>query len=137
MATVVLMVLLRLGLGCHFFYEGVWKINHPEFSAEGFLVNAKGPAAGLFHSMIYDIDGRERLKIEKLVSGKPILDAWKKTRDDSESRYRSRIKKRDEQNLIAGKKLGEEELKRIKEAIEENADGAARPDRLAIGFHRP
>ena len=38
--TVVLLVALRLALGCHFLYEGVWKYTHPaQFAAEteGFL----------------------------------------------------------------------------------------------------
>jgi len=77
---VVLFVLLRLGLGCHFFYEGVWKTTHPEFSAEGFLLQAKGPAAGLFHAMIPDLEGRERLKRENCLNAQPVLDAWKEAR---------------------------------------------------------
>jgi uncharacterized membrane protein YphA (DoxX/SURF4 family) len=52
-----------LALGCHFLYEGVWKIKHShEFSAEGFLTQAKGPAAPLFYAMVPDIDGRQRLQ---------------------------------------------------------------------------
>jgi len=63
MATVVLLVALRLCLGCHFLYEGVWKIKHAdEFSAEPFLAQARGPLAPLFHAMLPDIDGRQRLK---------------------------------------------------------------------------
>jgi uncharacterized membrane protein YphA (DoxX/SURF4 family) len=67
MATVVLFVALRLALGCHFLYEGVWKITHPvEFAgeAEGFLSGARGPMAGLFYAMVPDIDGRQRLTAE-------------------------------------------------------------------------
>ena len=81
-ATVVLLVALRLALGCHFLYEGVWKFTHPgPFAAEteGFLSGARGPLAGLFFRMVPDIDGRERLsgdlntvKIEvKDAAGKP------------------------------------------------------------------
>jgi uncharacterized membrane protein YphA (DoxX/SURF4 family) len=62
-ATVVMLVILRLSLGCHFLYEGVWKITNPEFSAEPFLTEAKGPAAPLFYAMIDDIDGRRRLQV--------------------------------------------------------------------------
>ncbi len=62
-ATVVTLVVLRLSLGCHFLYEGVWKITHPEFSAEPFLTEAKGPAAPLFYAMVDDIDGRRRLQL--------------------------------------------------------------------------
>jgi len=93
-AAVVIMVLLRLSLGCHFFYEGVWKITHPEFSAAPYLRMAKGPAAPLFHAMLEDIDGRDRLKTEQLVSVQPILAAWKKVRDDCEIRYAAYVEDR-------------------------------------------
>lgn len=72
------MIALRLALGCHFLYEGVWKINHPvEFAAEaeGFLTGARGPLAGVFYAMVPDIDGRDRL------SGK--LDTFEMAVDDS------------------------------------------------------
>jgi len=86
MAAVVLLVILRLSLGCHFLYEGVWKTKHPEFSAEGFLTQAKGPAAWIFFAMVPDIDGRERLKIERLVTADSLVDRWKKVLDDCETR---------------------------------------------------
>ena len=100
------LVALRLGLGCHFLYEGVWKIEHrkqlsawggpaireaggwnvehrEEFSAEPFLTQAKGPLAGFFYAMVPDIDGRKRLRVEKDPAGKPkavdgsaIADRW-------------------------------------------------------------
>jgi uncharacterized membrane protein YphA (DoxX/SURF4 family) len=64
LASVVLLVALRLALGWHFLYEGMWKITHPkEFAAEaeGFLTGARGPLAGIFYAMVPDIDGRARL----------------------------------------------------------------------------
>jgi len=64
LATVVLLVALRVALGWHFLYEGIWKITHPkEFAAEaeGFLTGARGPLAGVFYAMLPDIDGRARL----------------------------------------------------------------------------
>jgi len=70
---VALLVVLRLALGCHFFYEGVWKITHPEFSAASYLTLAKGPFAPLFHGMLYDMDGSERLAIEHCVR---VDEAW-------------------------------------------------------------
>lgn len=64
--TVVMFVVLRLSLGCHFLYEGVWKIKHADtFSATPFLSEAKGPFAPLYYSMLPDLEGRERLSIEK------------------------------------------------------------------------
>jgi uncharacterized membrane protein YphA (DoxX/SURF4 family) len=62
MATVVMLVALRIGLGFHFFYEGVWKVkNYDKFTAEPFLSQAKGPMAPLFYAMLPDINGRSRL----------------------------------------------------------------------------
>jgi len=93
MATVVLLVVLRLSLGCHFFYEGVWKIeNADEFSAEPFLTQAKGPAAPLFYAMVPDLDGRERLKVEPLAAGDPLTVRWSKARDDAEERLAKALK---------------------------------------------
>lgn len=73
---------LRVALGFHFFYEGLWKVNHPvEFAgeAEGYLTGARGPLAPMFYAMVPDLDGRERLsgQIEKIeitvldAAGKP------------------------------------------------------------------
>lgn len=90
----VVLVVLRLSLGFHFLYEGVWKIKHPEFSAEPFLTQAKGPLAPLFYAMIPDINGRERLRIEvdekgnKTISGKYYLDAWKDLGEKVKQKYR-------------------------------------------------
>jgi uncharacterized membrane protein YphA (DoxX/SURF4 family) len=83
-ATVVLFVALRLALGCHFLYEGVWKITHPvEFAAEaeGFLSGARGPMAGMFYAMVPDIDGRQRL------AGEGETAQWQTLRDQFAAVY--------------------------------------------------
>jgi uncharacterized membrane protein YphA (DoxX/SURF4 family) len=108
---VVAVVALRLALGCHFLYEGVWKINHSDFrhdemwksdmwrldgdrseafTARPFLALAKGPVSGLFYAMLPDIDGRQRLKVvadkddptKKSIDSRPIVDCWAETRGD-------------------------------------------------------
>lgn len=72
-AAAVMLVILRLGLGFHFLYEGVWKIKNAErFSAAPFLSEAKGPVAPLFYAMLPDLEGRQRLGIT-FESGKPRL----------------------------------------------------------------
>jgi uncharacterized membrane protein YphA (DoxX/SURF4 family) len=44
--TAVLLVVLRLAIGWHLFYEGVWKEQHKDsWSSKGYLRNAKGPGA--------------------------------------------------------------------------------------------
>ncbi len=59
-------VLLRLTVGWHFFYEGVWKTNPAnKFSAIPFLGLAKGPAASLFYDMLPDVAGKTRLTIQE------------------------------------------------------------------------
>ncbi|MEN6458238.1 MAG: DoxX family protein [Thermoguttaceae bacterium] len=120
--AVVALVALRLGLGCHFLYEGVWKITHrretsawsgpaihepggwnierhERFSAEPFLTQAKGPLASLFYAMVPDIDGRQRLRVERDKAGRPKaidsaeLDArWKRIRNEFVAYYKPRSK---------------------------------------------
>ncbi|MEX2119920.1 MAG: hypothetical protein WD847_10035 [Pirellulales bacterium] len=57
----MMLVLLRITIGWHFLYAGLWKLEHPEFSSEGFLSQAKGPLADKFVKLVPDEDGRERL----------------------------------------------------------------------------
>jgi len=90
---VALLVALRITIGWHFFYEGVWKIvNFDEFSAAPFLTMAKGPAAPLFYAMIYDIDGRERLTPSQIdgktvITGAIYTDAWQGQFDAAVAKY--------------------------------------------------
>ena len=60
-----MLAVLRLALGCHFLYEGLWKIRHPDqfvAETEGFLSGARGPIARVFYGMVPDIDGHKRLE---------------------------------------------------------------------------
>lgn len=60
----VLFIALRLAIGCHFLYEGVWKFTHADLFAmetEGFLTGARGPLAKNFFAIVPDLDGRQRL----------------------------------------------------------------------------
>ena len=84
LATAVMLVILRLSLGCHFLYEGVWKIKHAgEFSARPFLTQAKGPLAPVFYAMVPDLYGEQRLAIvedeqgNKAITGECYLTVWK------------------------------------------------------------
>jgi uncharacterized membrane protein YphA (DoxX/SURF4 family) len=89
MVTVVFLVALRLTIGWHFFYEGVWKIqNADRFSATPFLSMAKGPAAPLFHAMLPDLDGRQRLGTRTVVTARPLVAAWEKIRANVASQYK-------------------------------------------------
>lgn len=84
--AVVTLVLLRISIGWHFLYEGIWKLARPEFTSEPFLLEAKGPFAPIFYAMVPDVDGRIRLKLDPdgathggrpAVSGDAYLQAWK------------------------------------------------------------
>ena len=95
--AVVALVALRLGLGCHFLYEGVWKIRHAdEFSAKPFLTQAKGPVAPFFYAMVPDLYGRQLLHVETDADGKlkipsdAIFARWKSIRDNFLDYYRPR-----------------------------------------------
>lgn len=72
----VVFIALRLSLGCHFLYEGVWKIKNADtFHAAPFLSEAKGPLAPFYYSMLPDLEGRQRLGIETVADkdGKPVV----------------------------------------------------------------
>lgn len=94
-----MLVILRVTIGWHFLYEGVWKItNASKFSAEPFLSQAKGPAAPLFYAMLPDLDGRQRLAVtvkpdkksleKKVVEGDVYLKAWDNLRTQVIDRYK-------------------------------------------------
>lgn len=56
-----MLVLLRITIGWHFLYAGLWKLENPEFSSQGFLSQSKGPLADKFQQLLPDPDGRQRL----------------------------------------------------------------------------
>jgi uncharacterized membrane protein YphA (DoxX/SURF4 family) len=107
--AVLALVALRLSLGCHFLYEGVWKIKHSDFryddrwkpeggeedfTAKPFLTTAKGPVAGFFYAMAPDIDGRQLLRVEvdankkKSIDGNAIAARWNEIRQEFVDFYR-------------------------------------------------
>jgi uncharacterized membrane protein YphA (DoxX/SURF4 family) len=97
LATVVTLVLLRIAIGWHYLYEGIWKLTNPDFSSEPFLLQAKGPFAGLFYAMVPDVDGRTRLRVDPdaekhggrpAISGEAYLLAWKAYKDRAAGYYR-------------------------------------------------
>ncbi|MBX7168797.1 MAG: DoxX family protein [Pirellulales bacterium] len=61
-----MLVLLRICIGWHFFYEGLWKLEQPHYSSAGFWQQAKGPLADHFLNLIPDRQGYERLNYDKL-----------------------------------------------------------------------
>lgn len=68
-----LLVLVRLAIGWHLMYEGLWKIQsqhtNTPWSAEGYLKNATGPLRGHFRNMTGDPDDLNWLNYD-LVAAK-------------------------------------------------------------------
>lgn len=50
-AQFVALLLLRLAVGWHFLYEGVSKLINPKWTSYGYLMDAKGIFADLFHAL--------------------------------------------------------------------------------------
>lgn len=67
-AAIVLLVVLRVAIGWHFLYEGVWKYTHPDFSAATFLKQAKGPLAEQYYALVPDVNGQARLDSETVLA---------------------------------------------------------------------
>jgi uncharacterized membrane protein YphA (DoxX/SURF4 family) len=61
LATVLLLVALRIALGWHFFGQGMHHYRDPDWSSEGFLRQAKGPWAEFYKSKVPDFHGFNEL----------------------------------------------------------------------------
>jgi uncharacterized membrane protein YphA (DoxX/SURF4 family) len=70
-----MLVLLRITIGWHFLYQGLWKLDNPDFSSAGFLSNAKGPLADRYYDLVPDFWGRERLNEERALAA---IDQWRR-----------------------------------------------------------
>ncbi len=64
--TIFFMVVLRIMIGWHFFYEGIWKLMQDDWRATGYLTASAGPFRPLFQAMVKDVDGLERLTRESM-----------------------------------------------------------------------
>lgn len=75
------LVALRVGIGMHFFREGLNKLRDPKPFSAGFFGNAKGPAADFYHAQIWDRDGLARLDRDAAIG------AWDQYRARVASHY--------------------------------------------------
>lgn len=84
MLTVAALVLLRIGIGWHFLYEGLWKAQAvPAFSSEPYWRAAKGPLAPLYQQlMLPDLYGEERLDYETMST------RWKSLLEQFKAKYK-------------------------------------------------
>ena len=63
--TILFMVLLRVAIGWHFAYEGIYKLRQDDWRATAYLQQSVGPARPLFLKFVADPDGLQRLTREK------------------------------------------------------------------------
>lgn len=108
---ILAIVLLRFGIGYHFYMEGASKVRDGNFKSEGFLKSAEGPLAGQFHDLIWDYDGKVRLDQKGL----------KKRFEDAATQTKEHFKLTDQQTGPL-KKLLKDYLEKIDEAFAEGGD---------------
>lgn len=68
----LMIVTLRVAIGWQFLYEGIWKLNSQKgsrpWTAEPYLLNARGPFRSTFREMVPDPDGLDRLDYDKTAA---------------------------------------------------------------------
>ena len=57
-------MVLRVGIGLHFYLEGATKLHDPKPFSAGFLGSAKGPFAPNYKRMVWDADGLFRFNYD-------------------------------------------------------------------------
>ena len=68
--VIALIVVLRIGVGWHFLYEGIWKTDPSNgFSSKGFLGMAKGPVKDFYYFFLPDLGGENRLQMAEVYRG--------------------------------------------------------------------
>lgn len=114
--TVILLVLLRISIGWHLLYEGLWKyntLNSPQpWSAEGYLRNAQGPMRDYFRGLTGDPDDLKWLDYD-LVSTR-----WDNWRDQFVAHYGlTEDQQRDLDLLLDGPKEHAQPLEALPESV--------------------
>lgn len=83
--AVVLLVLLRISIGWHLMYEGLWKLStlktSTPWSAEGYLKNSTGPMRGTFRAMTGDPNDLKWLDYDHMTA------KWNDWRERFSSHY--------------------------------------------------
>jgi len=59
--SILFLVILRILIGWHFFYEGIWKLMQDDWRATSYLVASSGPFRPVFQWLVPDVDGLEAL----------------------------------------------------------------------------
>lgn len=87
-------MLLRLTIGWHFCYQGLVKLEDPQFSSAAFLSQAKGPLGDNYRWLLDDWDGRTKLAKEN-------RDQWLKRFDEYLAKFKTIYKPGPEQATAA------------------------------------
>jgi uncharacterized membrane protein YphA (DoxX/SURF4 family) len=111
-ATVIGLVLLRLTIGWHFCYQGLVKLEDPQFSSAAFLSQAKGPLGDIYRSLLGDWDGRIKL-------AKDNRSELLKRFDDYLSKFNDRYKLGPEQ-MATAQQMAAARKEQTKAFLEEN-----------------
>jgi uncharacterized membrane protein YphA (DoxX/SURF4 family) len=84
--AIILLVVLRVSIGWHLMYEGLWKLSTQKtsnpWSAEGYLKNATGPMRPMFRRMTGDPDDLKWLDPDLMAQ------KWKSWREQFVARYK-------------------------------------------------
>lgn len=76
-ATVVMLVVLRLNIGWHFFSEGIKHYSDPTWTSEPVLRAAKGPLAPMYHAYLPDFHAMEPwLHADSAQSESSAVEGW-------------------------------------------------------------
>lgn len=123
------LVLLRVTIGWHFLYAGLWKLQQPDFSSEAFLSQAKGPLADQFHAMIPDFNRTEKLDADTQVAAMKDyanrFAAAHKLSDEQQKRLKSVLDRRSVQmeyylaGTQDGEKVDDSELETIRKELDD------------------
>lgn len=102
----VCLVALRVGVGMHFFQEGLEKLKNPKPFSQYFLDAAKGPFAESYRRMVWDADGLYRMDVETTE------EFWGKFSARSASHFRF-----DEKQAAAADKAVSDHVGRLKSLL--------------------
>ena|GEM_PF-963673 len=117
--VIVVLVALRIGIGCHFLYEGVWKFaNADKFSSTSYTGMAKGPAKPLFDLLAGDVEGSNRFLVRDVVDFDAFRSVTKDTQDFTTKTIADTVAKESEA-LLKKKGKMEELAAEYKELVKE------------------
>ena len=127
--TMLMMIVLRLTIGWHFYTEGAKHLAEPHWSSEGFLRQAKGPLAHYYHSVLPPADfGLEATLHDGTTAPADattqidrwqtrVVDAWDAQVKAFREHYRL-----DDQQKEAVDKIGQRRIKQFEHWLDEHRD---------------